>query len=87
MLAITHSDVQQDPESLPSFTDKLVGVARNVDQLLTDSRIQLNAQLLSELVLLKVGHDMLGRVGLVVLVEVVPDFNVGIPGHIRGVMV
>jgi hypothetical protein len=43
LLAITHFDGQQDPEPLPSFTDELVGVARNVDQLLPDSRIYLNA--------------------------------------------
>jgi hypothetical protein len=87
MLAITHFDGQQDPEPLPSFTDQLAGVARNVDQFLPDSRRQPNTQLLSELVLLKAGHDMLGRVGLVVLVEVVPNFDVGILGQIPGMVV
>ena len=87
MLAITHFDLQQDPEPLPSFTDELAGVARNVDQLLTDSMIQLNAQLLHELVFLKVGHDILGRVRLVVLVKIVPNLDVAIFGQIPGVMV
>ena len=87
MLVITHLDGQQDSEPFQSFADELVTVARDVDTSFTDGREQPNPQLLFELEGLKVGHDVLGCVGLVVLVDVVPDPGVGIPGQIPGTMV